>query len=175
MTIRNALPGDLPQVLELNQKALPHVSSVALEDMRRFLEQAAYFKVAPNQNGGLEGFLIALGPGLDYASDNYRWFSGAFDDFLYIDRIVIAENARELGLGSRFYRDVIETARKSAPRLTCEVNSRPPNPRSMAFHDRFDFVPVGTQRTEGGTKVVTLLSLELASSTDAETQKKHPA
>ncbi len=111
MTVRNALSDDLSCVLGLNQKALPHVSSVALGDMRRFLEQAAYFKIIDNQNGGLNDFPIALRPGLDYASDNYRWFSDAFDDFFYIDR--------------------------------------------------FDFAPVGAQRTEGGTKEVTLLSLEL--------------
>ncbi len=161
MTIRNADPDDLAEILALNQKALPHVSSVALEDMQRFLEQAAYFKVACAPAGDLQGFLIALMPGLDYASDNYRWFSQTFDDFFYIDRIVIAENARGQGLGSLLYQDVIETARSHAPRLTCEVNSQPPNPLSMAFHERFDFAPVGTQQTEDGTKEVTLLSLDL--------------
>ncbi|NQU56227.1 MAG: GNAT family N-acetyltransferase [Rhodospirillales bacterium] len=161
MTIRTARPDDLKEILELNQKALPHVSSVTLQDMQRFLDQAAYFKVAANQNGGLKGFLIGLKPGLDYASDNYRWFSNTFEDFFYIDRIVIAENSRAQGFGSLLYKDVIETARRHAPRLTCEVNSRPPNPHSMAFHTRFDFAPVGTQQTEGGTKEVTLLSLEL--------------
>ncbi len=161
MTIRDTHPDDLAEVLALNQKALPHVSSVALEDMQRFLEQAAYFKVACDPAGDLQGFLIALMPGLDYASDNYRWFSKTFDDFFYIDRIVIAENARGQGLGSLLYKDVIETARSHAPRLTCEVNSKPPNPLSMAFHERFDFAPVGTQQTEGGTKEVTLLSLDL--------------
>ena len=65
------------------------------------------------------------------------------------------------GLGSQLYRDVIETAQSLAPRLTCEVNSKPPNPQSMTFHERFDFVPVGTQQTEGGAKEVSLLSLEL--------------
>ncbi len=161
MTIRDAHPDDLVEVLALNQKALPHVSSVALEDMQRFLEQAAYFKISRDPVGDLQGFLIALMPGLDYASDNYRWFSQAFDDFFYIDRIVIAENSRGQGLGSLLYQDVIETARSHAPRLTCEVNSKPPNPLSMAFHERFDFAPVGTQQTEGGTKEVTLLSLDL--------------
>jgi len=159
--LRNAAPDDLVEVLALNQKALPHVNSVALEDMRRFLEQAAYFKVACNQVGDLQGFLIALMPGLDYTSDNYRWFSQTFDDFFYIDRIIIAENARGQGLGSLLYKDVIETARSHARRLTCEVNSKPPNPISMAFHARFDFTPVGTQQTESRAKEVTLLSLDL--------------
>lgn len=157
MTIRNALPKDLANILELNQQALPHVNSLRIGDLERFLEQAAYFKII----GDLDGFLIGLRPGLDYSSDNYRWFSEAFEDFFYIDRIIIDERARGQELGSLLYKDIIETARAHTPRLTCEVNSRPPNPHSMAFHQRFGFAPVGTQQTEGGTKEVTLLSLDL--------------
>ncbi|MBT4933705.1 MAG: GNAT family N-acetyltransferase [Rhodospirillaceae bacterium] len=157
MTIRNALPDDLASILALNQTALPHVNALDIGDMERFLEQAAYFKVI----GDLDGFLIGLKPGLDYGSDNYRWFSDAFDDFYYIDRIIISESARGQGLGSLLYKDIIESARSHTPRLTCEVNTRPANPQSMTFHQRFGFTPVGTQQTEGGTKEVTLLSLEL--------------
>jgi len=154
--LRDAHSEDLYEVLALNEKALPHVSSVTLEDMLRFLEQAAYFKII----GGIKGFLIALRPGLDYSSDNYRWFSNNFDDFLYIDRIVIAEDARRQGLGSQLYKDVIETARSCSPRLTCEVNSQPPNFQSMVFHEAFGFSCVGTQQTEDATKEVSLLSLD---------------
>jgi len=157
LDLRDALSDDLPEVLALNQKALPHVSSVSLKDMQRFLEQAAYFKII----NGFKGFLIALKPGLDYASDNYRWFSNNFDEFLYIDRIVISEDARRRGLGSQLYKDVIDTARGYSPRLTCEVNSQPPNPQSMVFHKAFGFSCVGVQSTEVGTKEVRLLSLDL--------------
>jgi predicted GNAT superfamily acetyltransferase len=155
--LRDAHSEDLDEVLALNEKALPHVSSVALEDMMRFLEQAAYFKII----GGYKGFLIALRLGLDYASDNYHWLSNNFDDFLYIDRIVIAEDARRQGLGSQLYKDVIETSRNFSQRLTCEVNSRPPNPESMVFHKVFGFKCVGTLQTEDGMKKVKLLSLDL--------------
>ena len=157
LDLRDAISDDLPEVLALNQEALPHVNSVALEEMQRFLEQAAYFKVV----NGLKGFLIALRPGLAYASDNYRWFSKNFDKFLYIDRIVIAKDARRRGLGSQLYKDVINTARSYSPRLTCEVNSEPPNPPSMVFHKAFGFSCVGVQSTEAGTKEVRLLSLDL--------------
>ena len=144
MTLRNALFDDLPRLLDLNESALPHVNSIELGDMEWYLEIAAYFKVVENPNSDLLGFMIALNPGLEYSSDNYRWFSDAFDDFYYIDRIIISESARS-----------------HTPRLTCEVNTRPANPQSMTFHQRFGFTPVGTQQTEGGTKEVTLLSLEL--------------
>ena len=160
--LRAVETNDLPRVLDLNQAALPHVSSVVLADMERFVEIASYFQVA-EVDGQVAGFLIALNPGHDYASDNYRWFNTTYDDFFYIDRIVIGDDARGQGLGSALYQQVILTASAFAPRVTCEVNSRPPNPLSMAFHDRFGFKAVGTQQTEGGRKEVTLLSLDFKS------------
>ena len=41
MILRTALSDDLPTVLDLSQKALPHVNSIGLDDMRWFLEHAA--------------------------------------------------------------------------------------------------------------------------------------
>jgi len=157
--LRDAETFDLPAVLDLNQAAVPHVSSVTLADMERFAEIAGYFRVA-EVGGRVAGFLIALNPGHDYASDNYRWFNDNFDDFFYIDRIVIADNAQGKGLGAALYQQVILIAKAFAPRLTCEVNTQPPNPQSMAFHEGFGFKCVGTQQTEGGNKEVALLSLD---------------
>ena len=155
--LRDALSEDLPRLLTLNQKALPHVNSLTHEDMLWFLEHSAYFKVT----SGLKGFVIALEPGLDYASSNYRWFLKRFDNFFYIDRVIISKDFRGQGLGRQLYKDVIETARRRFPRLTCEVNSTPPNPKSMVFHETFGFSCVGTQQTEGGKKEVKLLALDL--------------
>ncbi len=161
MKPRNATNEDLSAVRALNETALPHVNSVTLEEMKRFLRQATYFKVIEDEEKGILGFLIALKPGLDYASENYRWFSRNFDDFLYIDRIVVAVDGRGLGLGSLLYSDLIENARNLASRVTCEVNSQPPNPQSMAFHTKFGFITVGSQATEGGSKEVALMSINL--------------
>lgn len=48
--------------------------------------------------------------------------------------------------------------------VTCEVNIRPPNPESLAFHDRQGFVEVGTQETEDGRKTVSLRAKSLLES-----------
>jgi predicted GNAT superfamily acetyltransferase len=54
----------------------------------------------------------------------------------------------------------MENARRVSPRLTCEVNSTPPNPKSIVFHKAFGFSCVGTQLTEGGEKAVKLFALD---------------
>ena len=45
--------------------------------------------------------------------------------------------------------------------LFCEVNLRPRNERSLAFHAAIGFREVGRQDTDGGNKHVSLLALDL--------------
>jgi predicted GNAT superfamily acetyltransferase len=47
------------------------------------------------------------------------------------------------------------------PVLFCEVNVRPRNETSLAFHEAIGFREVGQQDTDGGTKRVSLLALDL--------------
>ena len=126
---------DLEDVLALNEASVPHVSSVDLEKMRWFAASAAYFRVI-RQDGSLAGFLIGLRPGLDYASENYRWFSQNYREFGYIDRVAVDPAARRLGVASRLYDDFASTLQQDVPYLTCEVNIRPPNASSMRFHEK---------------------------------------
>lgn len=44
--------------------------------------------------------------------------------------------------------------------LACEVNTRPRNKDSLAFHERLGFKSVGEQDTDGGQKTVTMLLLD---------------
>lgn len=151
---------DLAVVWGLNQAALPHVNSITSGDIERYSEIAAYFKVARAADGKVCGFLIAHTPGVAYESANYLWFQKTYDNFVYIDRVVVDEQARGLGVGRALYEDVIGFSKACSPRLTCEVNAEPPNPVSDAFHKGFGFLPVGSQSTEGGAKTVSLLSLD---------------
>ena len=143
-------------------KAIPHVSELQYPAVREFWETAPYFKVARDAfDGGLRGFLIALTPEAEYASPNFRWFQAHYQNFCYVDRIVVAPEARGQGLGQVFYHDLQTVSRATARRLTCEVNLDPPNEGSMRFHARFGFVEVGQQNTEHGSKTVCLMVKEL--------------
>lgn len=151
---------ELSTLLHLNEAALPHVNSISLEDIRWFVDNAAYFRVA-RLDDRIAGFLIALIQGTSYASSNYRWFCARYPNFVYIDRVVVAESARRRGVGRLLYEDVTAFAVQTVPLLTCEVNIRPRNETSLKFHERFGFVNAGFQDTENGTKTVSLMTKEL--------------
>lgn len=160
MQVEDATVSDLDEVLVLNQASLPHVGSLSPRDVEWFFEHAPYFRLV-RIDGRLAGFLIGLGPGLDYASPNYRFFCERHETFGYVDRVAVVPEARRLGVASRLYEDYAATLRGFTPVMTCEVNIRPSNEGSLAYHERHGFVRVATQQTEGGSKEVALLEKRL--------------
>jgi predicted GNAT superfamily acetyltransferase len=154
--IRDVTPADLNTILRLNEQEVPAVSSVPIEKMQWFAEQAAYFRVAMKDDQ-LAAFLIGLRPGINYDSPNYRWFCERYEDFGYIDRIAVASHARRHGLATRMYDGFKASLPGGVDQMACEVNLRPPNESSMHFHERNGFEQVGSQTTEGGNKEVAMM------------------
>lgn len=150
--------GDLAAVRAMNAASIPAVSALTTVALRDLVGKSAYARVV-ECDGQVAGFLLGLVAGADYDSLNYQWFCARYDEFFYVDRIVIGEAWRGQGLGAALYADVDAYARaQQLSPVTCEVNLRPHNAQSLAFHAALGFEQVGTQDTEGGSKRVSLLA-----------------
>ena len=160
MVIRTWNETDLPSLQALNAAAVPAVNGLSAPALSDLLAAAIVAPVVVDASDRPVGFAICLPEGLNYASDNYRWFSAMYPEFAYIDRAVVAAEQRGLGLGGRLY-DAVEAAVSGRTRLTCEVNLDPPNPGSLRFHQGRGFTEVGRQTTEGGAKQVILLAKQV--------------
>ncbi len=158
--IRDVRSPDLAAVHAINEAAVPHVNSIGLDRFQDFTREAAYFQIAM-LDAELAGYLVAFAPGARYDSLNFLWFQERYKDFIYIDRIAVAPSARRRGIASSLYREIFDFARPRTGLLTCEVNTRPVNAESVAFHEKFGFREVGAQETEGGAKSVSLMAVEL--------------
>lgn len=156
IAIRAAKLSDYEVIRAINEGAVPAVSSISMPELRALAKQCCHFSVAL-ADGDLAGFLVALQPGQEYQSENYRWFSEHYKSFVYVDRIAVSPAFKGRGIGRALYAEIEQFAVKVAPVLTCEVNLIPPNPESMAFHKTLGFSEVGQQNTEGGKKRVSLL------------------
>jgi predicted GNAT superfamily acetyltransferase len=161
LRIRDAAEDDLAAVHAINESEVPHVNSISVDRFRGFLDEAVYFKIAEIDTG-LAGYLVAFDAPATYESLNFRWFQEHYADFIYVDRIAVDAAARRRGVASALYRDLFPFARARTRLLTCEVNTRPMNADSIAFHEGFGFREVGTQETDGGAKTVSLMAVELA-------------
>ncbi|WP_338418723.1 GNAT family N-acetyltransferase [Phenylobacterium parvum] len=133
-----------------------------------FLTGAAFARLAglafhARQAGEADAFLIALDQDADYDNPNFRWMRSRFERFVYIDRVVVAPEARGRGLAGALYADLFTAAQAAGhTRIVCEVNSDPPNPASDAFHARLGFAEVGAATLPGGAKTVRYLSRTIA-------------
>lgn len=157
--LRAATMADGDALHRLNEANVPEVGSVDIDRMQWFIERAPYFRVLD-----IDGFVAGMLIGLtheddDYPSKNYAWFKTKFDRFAYIDRIALDESVRGMGWGPALYRDIEGWAVAGGlPRLCAEVNTLPPNPRSMRFHLRYGFVELDRYRPYGPDAEVAMLN-----------------
>lgn len=154
--IRDANESDFERILELNEVEVQQTSSMDVERLRALDRLSAHHRVAV-MDGSVAAFVLAIRAGAPYSNDNFAWFSSRLDNFLYVDRIVVGAAFSGLKIGSALYKDLFAYAKaQGIPTITCEYNIQPPNLASRAFHDRFGFRQLGTQRVAGGTKLVSL-------------------
>ena len=167
MTPIPAGPPHFDDILALNAQSVHALSPLTRPRLEHLHAHAASHAVVVDGHRVL-AFLLAFAPGAPYDSVNYRWFASRFGDFLYIDRVVVAPEARRLGLASSLYRDLFGMARRlGLGRVVCEFDVDPPNPASEAFHRRFGFVELGRQRVAEGGKLVSLQGAAAAPPTPA--------
>ena len=111
---------------------------------------------------GAGALLIALDQDAEYRSVNFKWFKARRRRFVYVDRVVVSERCRGLGVATRLYRDLFERTRKAGhDRIVCEVNLNPPNPVSDAFHAKLGFEEAGRAELEPGGRTVRYLEKRL--------------
>ncbi len=164
--IRPFEPTDAHFVTQVNNDAYPAVPTASVSEIIDLAALCDWTMVC-EVDGEVVGFLFAVEPGKNYESENYRFFESRGLPHFYIDRIVLGSGSRGQGLGKRLYREVFqEASRRGFGRVTCEVNLKPENPASLAFHEAMGFVPVGVQDTKGGAVQVQLLEVILQGATD---------
>ena len=134
MTVREIGTEDLDTVIEINQTALEGVGPLDREKLSMLVDQAA-------------GFVITLPTGADYESSRYDWFEDRLDDYVYLDRIVVAQTHRRLGVASRLYEEI-----EGAKPVALEVYDH--NDGSLAFHESRGFEPVGRLEHAGTTNIM---------------------
>jgi predicted GNAT superfamily acetyltransferase len=160
VTVRDASAGDEDFILALNAACTPAVAEMSVQDYRDIAGWAHRVLIA-EAGGDPAGFVILIRPGSAYPSDNYGWFEEQFDKHLYIDRIAVTEASRGTGAGRALYEEAMRLAASlGEQRLTAEVNEDPPNPESMAFHDKLGFRHLLSRKSRSG-KVVAMLERPL--------------
>ncbi|WP_246672081.1 MULTISPECIES: GNAT family N-acetyltransferase [unclassified Mesorhizobium] len=151
LPIEQVSPADEAAILALNNEHAAELSWLEPERLSFLLSEAFYTR----RIGALEAFILCFDQDASYDSPNFLWFRGRYPRFVYVDRVVVAADARGRGHARRLYEDLFEQARRAGHAfVTCEVNADPPNPASDAFHAAIGFAEVGHAVIHGGKKSV---------------------
>jgi predicted GNAT superfamily acetyltransferase len=160
LLLRPIEPADRASILALNEADVHHLSPLDGDRLDALIGWCAHAEVivATDAPSEVLGFVLTVPPHTAYDSPNYRWFEDTLPAFLYLDRIVVAADARRRGVGSFVY-DHMQTAAHTVYRgpLVCEVDVEPPNHASLRFHRARGFQELGRQQV-GGKSVAYLAS-----------------
>lgn len=149
--ISRVAPEDEAAILALNNEHAAELSWLEPERLSYLLGEAFYAR----RIGDLEAFIMTFDQDASYDSPNFVWFRERYPRFVYVDRVVVAAQARGRGHARRLYQDLFDHVAAAGHTLvTCEVNIDPPNPASDAFHAALGFAEVGDAVIHGGKKAV---------------------
>lgn len=155
------MPSDIDEaseLLRLNNDFATELSFLTADAMSRLVQ----ISFMARRVGEADAFVIAHDQDADHDSLNYLWFRPRFPRFVYIDRVVVDPRRRGLGLARTLYEAVFAKAAEAGhDRVVCEVNIRPPNDASHAFHRTLGFEPVDSAVLPGGEKEVQYYSKRL--------------
>lgn len=158
MRLRELVAGDHARVLELNLASERDLSPLDHERLA-WIVSMAHQCVVVEHDSEVVAFALALAPGEEYDSRNYRWFNGRLERFLYLDRVVVAAGARRHGVATRIYQE-LEPLASAFGQMVCDVNLEPPNEASLAFHAARGYAEIGRLMHPGG-HVAAMLSKDL--------------
>ncbi|WP_129648070.1 GNAT family N-acetyltransferase [Peristeroidobacter agariperforans] len=158
LTVRTATERDLDAIILVNEAGRPHVASLDHRELQRLHSLGAQLFVAESSRASVRGYLIAFSHLHDYDAEEFQALRRRIDcSFLYIDQVAVHPDVRRAGGGLLLYEAAHRFARiHNLEKLCCEVNLEPPNPRSLAFHEKAGFSPLGTLDVTDGRTVVLL-------------------
>ena len=146
LTIHPATIDDFAVIESLNNSVVNLTSPMDAERIQQLHAMSSYHRVIV-QDSQLMAFLLVLGPDCDYNSVNYQWFDQHYDNFAYIDRIVVRDGSRGRGLGTLLYENLFAWAiSQQIGNIVCEYNVEPLNEASQKFHDVLGFQEVSLER-----------------------------
>ena len=150
MTVR-----DNPSVLRINSESVPDVARLDSCELNRLQSLSAHHLVGECTEAGVVAYLLGFTRDAAYDGEEFARFQASVTaPFLYIDQVAVTSRAKGKGIGAALYRHFEKIAGENGiGSLCCEINIRPPNLDSIAFHQKLGFRAVATLDTLDGRQV----------------------
>ena len=156
---RRLMLSDRAAVLQINSDSLPGVRAIDAEEFERLMALPNRHLAIETEQNVVVGYAFAFTSSTAYDGDEFQEFRRKYPmPFTYIDQVAVQSKMRRMRLGIALYGAIEDEARNGGMyALCCEVNLAPPNPESMAFHQRSGFSISGELNTADGRTVVLMV------------------
>ncbi len=157
-SLRTLLVSDCKSVLQINAASVPGVAALDRAEFARLMAMPNYHVAIENEDLLVVGYALAFHSNAPYEGEEFQGFKRKLQNpFIYIDQVATQLESRRMGIGSAIYEALEGVARVSdVSTLCCEVNIDPPNPESMAFHEKLGFSQSVILATADGRTVALL-------------------
>ena len=157
--LRSLAISDCDAVLRINAESQPGVSCLDRPELVRLFAISTEHLGIEGPDAGLVGYLLAFQSDTPYDGEEFLAFKESYTKpFIYIDQVAVGATWRRAGLASSLYHAIeAEAYRRGILALCCEVNLRPQNPGSLAFHRHNGFNQTGILGTRDGRAVALMI------------------
>jgi len=144
---------DIYNCFQLNQANTPNVGSESYKNFEELIINADYTLCIKNEE--VIAFAICFADTdktIEYLNSvnhkNFKELIKMINNFLYVDRIAVAENYRHLGIGSELYKKIINYGKsQNYTSVAAEINYLPiKNDISFNFHKKHGFEEIATKK-----------------------------
>ncbi len=159
LSIRNLILSDCIAILQINAESVPGVAALDESEFVRLMAMPNHHVAIESPNHLVVGYALAFNSNAPYDGEEFQIFQRKLlKPFIYIDQVATRIDSRRMGIGSAIY-DALENEARlcDASTLCCEVNIDPPNPESMAFHQKRGFSQSEILATADGRRVALLI------------------
>ena len=152
-TVRKTNREDFSAIRSLNDAVVTLTSPMDESRITSLYAMSCYHRVV-EEDGIVSAFLLVFGAGSGYDSPHYQWFDERYNNYAYVDRIVVHRRAQGRGLGRRLYEDLFAwAAQRRLDKIVCEYNAAPVNDVSRKFHQALGFREISTEQLGAGKQV----------------------
>lgn len=117
----------------LNQKACPAALQMSEGDFAQRYD-ACDLRLQEIHRERLQAFALGMTSRNPQADFSLQWFLTRFEDFLFLERIVVEPSLRRSGFGSGLLERAVQWSREAGlTSLGCQVHDRPVNRDAHAF------------------------------------------
>lgn len=117
----------------LNQKACAAALQLSAGDFAE-RHDACVLRLQETRNERLVAFALGMTSRNPLADFSLQWCLTRFEDFLFLERIVVEPSWRRAGIGSSMIERAVQWSREAGlMSLCCQVHDRPPNRDAHAF------------------------------------------